>query len=228
MSQGLRSLQGDAHTASEQTVPWPGRVRQCIARRRIIQAGEHLFQIGEAGREAFVIRSGHLKSYRIHRDGEEQILGMHGPGDMLRCEALIDKPASCSAIALEIASIEVVDLPHQTQQPGASSEGMVSLVEGMYRELQRYTRLLYMDRHPADRRLAEFILDFSREEQQRGRGGLDLMLPFNRRDLARFLGLAPETLSRTFTRFQEQGVLSVDNREIRVLDYSALQSVAGE
>lgn len=228
MTQGLKTLRGDARDASAKPVAWPGRIQGSASLRRILQAGQHLFQDGEAGHQAFIVRSGHLKSYRIHPDGEEQILGMHGPGHMLRCEALIGKPANCSVIALEIASVEVVDLSRVTLRSGEQSDGMIHLVEEMYRELQRLSRMLFMDRHPADRRLAEFILDFSREAQQRGRCQLDLILPFNRRDLASFLGLAPETLSRTFTRFQEQGILLVDNREIHVLDYPALQNAAGE
>jgi CRP/FNR family transcriptional regulator, anaerobic regulatory protein len=228
MSQVLRILQGDAAHAAVQRASWPGRGRSDHSPRRILQAGEHLFQAGDPGNEAFILRTGHLKSYRVYRDGEEQILGMHGPGDVLGFDALIGRPASCSAVALEIASIEVVDLSRMPFDPESRCGNMCHLMEGMYLELQRCSRLLHMDRHPAERRLAEFLLDFTRGERRQGRSPDDLILPFNRRDLARFLGLAPETLSRIFSRFQEQGVLSVHNREIHVLDPPALQSAAGE
>ncbi len=224
MTQGLQRLKGDAASASARSAAWPGRIRIGHSPRRILQAGDHLFQAGEFGTESFIVRTGHLKSYCVHRDGEEQILGMHGPGDVLGFEALIGKPALSSVIALEICSIEVAELPHVALR----TNGTESLVEGMYREIQRFSRLLYMDRHPAERRLAEFLMDFSREEQMRGKSPVDLTLPLNRRDLARFLGLAPETLSRTFTRYQEQGVLSVNNRHIQILDPAALNEAAGE
>lgn len=228
MTQGLRQWQGDTQRASARTSSWPAGIRRSNLPRRILQAGEHLFQAGHPGSDAYVIRTGHLKSYRVYRDGEEQILGMHGPGDVLGFEALIGKPTSCSVVALEIASIEVIDVSALSLNPGSIPGPMGQLLEGMYRELQRSCRLLQMDRHPAERRLAEFLLDFSREERQRGKNPLDLMLPFNRRDLARFLGLAPETLSRTFTRYQEQGLLSVSNRQIHILDLDALRDAAGE
>ncbi|NEZ03951.1 helix-turn-helix domain-containing protein [Wenzhouxiangella sp. XN201] len=186
-----------------------------------------MFETGDAQSEAYIVRCGHLKSYRVHRDGEEQILGMLGPGDVLGFDALTGRPASYSVVALEIASLERIPLGRDGIGEGDSA-GYMNVVEGMYRELQRFSRLLYMDRHPAERRLAEFLLDFSREEGERGRSRIDLMLPFNRRDLACFLGLAPETLSRTFSRFQEQGILSVDNREIHILEYEALLLTAGE
>lgn len=228
MAQSLRNWQGDAQSASAQPASWSGGIRNGPAPRRVLQTGDHLFQAGELSAEAFIVRTGHLKSYRVHRDGEEQILGMHGPGDVLGFEALMGKPATCSVIALEIASIEVVDLSGESLQSATRTDGMANLVEGMYRELQRFSRLLHMDRHPAERRLAEFLLDFSRDERQRGRSPLDLTLPFNRRDLARFLGLAPETLSRTFSRYQDQGVLLVNNRDIHILDLPALKEAAGE
>ena len=228
MTQGLRTWRGDAQPTSGRTTSWSGRVRGGESPRRVLQPGEDLFQAGEPGCESFIVRTGHLKSYRIHRDGEEQILGMHGPGDVLGFEALIGESATCSVIALEISSIEVVDLPLRDSDTGTRFDGLADIVEGMYRELQRFSRLLYMDRHPADRRLAEFLLDFSRTRQDRDVSRLELLLPLNRRDLARFLGLAPETLSRTFSRFQDLGILSVDNRRIRVTDYPALVEAAGE
>ena len=224
MSQGLRTRPAEARQGSKGSADWCDRFRAASTPRRILQAGEHLFQAGEPSGDAFIVRTGRLKSYRLHRDGEEQILGMHGPGDVLGYEAMVGRPATCSAVALEIASIEVIEIPKDSTHSG----GMESLVEGMYRELQRFSRLLRMDRHPAERRLAEFLLDFSRDEARRGMPAFDLTLPFNRRDLARFLGLAPETLSRTFTRYQEQGILSVDNRKIHVLDHAALCAAAGE
>lgn len=224
MTQGLLSLKGDAASASARTASWPGRIRIGHSPRRILQAGDHLFQAGELGRESFIVRTGYLKNYRVHRDGEEQILGMHGPGDVLGFEALIGKPALSSVIALEICSIEIAELPCDSLW----SEGMPALVEGMYRELQRFSHLLYMDRHPAERRLAEFLLGFSRDEQARGKSPANLTLPLNRRELARLLGLAPETLSRTFTRYQDQGLLSVNNRQISILDLEALNEAAGE
>lgn len=228
MARQLRSLQGDVQRAPGQSVSRRARTWGSGAERRILQAGEHLFQAGEFHCEAFVIRSGRLKSYRLHRDGEEQVLGMHGPGDAIGFDALIGKPAGCSVVALEIASVESIALDHSALSAMLSAAGIAGLVEGMYEEMLRQSRLLYIDRHPADRRLAEFLMDFSRSEALRGRSCTDLMLPFNRRDLACFLGLAPETLSRAFGRLQDQGTLSVENRAIRVNDHDALKKAAGE
>jgi CRP/FNR family transcriptional regulator len=207
-------------------VPKSARTGNDRLPRLILQPGQHLLLTGTIDRRAYIVRAGSLKSYRIHRDGEEQILGMHGPGDVLGFDALSGRPASSSVVALEIASVESIILEGQ-DWPECSAE-VARVIDGMHRELQKLARMLQMDRHPAERRLAEFLIDFSRSEGERGKSRHDLSLPLNRRDLARFLGLAPETLSRTFTRFQETGVLAVENRRIRIVDFEGLERAAGE
>ncbi|WP_376695924.1 helix-turn-helix domain-containing protein [Wenzhouxiangella sp. EGI_FJ10305] len=228
MTQQILALHGNAKEVSARATSRPGRMVGSRSRRRILQTGDHLFQAGELYQEAFIIRTGHLKSYRIHRDGEEQILGVYGPGDALGFDALFGKVASCSVVALEVASIEIIDLYHPDMPANPHPNGDATLIAGMYQELQRMCRLLQLDRHPAERRLAEFLLDCSRSESERGGSRSNLRLSFNRRDLARYLGLAPETLSRTFSRFQEQHILSVNNREIQIIDRQALVAAAGE
>jgi CRP/FNR family transcriptional regulator, anaerobic regulatory protein len=222
LAQQVGFLQSGAPKVAGKPVFRPGRNHGARSRRRILQVGEHLFHAGELLKEAFIIRTGHLKSYRIHRDGEEQILGAYGPGDVLGFDALFGKVARCSVEALEVASIELIDLYHPDMPGSPHPNGAASLVAGMYQELQRMCRLLQLDRHPVERRLAEFLLDCSRAESERGESRSNLMLSFNRRNLALYLGLAPETLSRTFSRFQEQQILSVNKREIHIIDHEAL------
>ena len=221
----------------DETLPGDGRVneqsdsnhrglRSSLPARRIILCGEHLIHEGELLDRAFVIRMGHFKSYRLYRDGEKQILGIHGPGDVLGFEALVDAPALSNVEALEMSTVEVITLSEQTRWLLAQAGPVGELLDGIQAQYQRLGRLLYIDRHPADRRLAEFLIDFSRQEGATGRSAIELRLPLNRRDLARFLGLAPETLSRTFSRLQERRILCVESREIRILDLEALERIA--
>lgn len=228
MAQQVRILPRGAPEVPGKPAFRSGRRHDAHSRRRVLQVGEHLFHAGELLEDAFIIRTGHLKSYRIHRDGEEQILGVYGPGDALGFDALFSKTASCSVVALEVSSIEMVDVYRSCSLASPQADGDLTLIEAMYQELQRMCRLLQLDRHPAERRLAEFLLDCSRAESERGRSQYKLVLSFNRRDLASYLGLAPETLSRIFSRFQELEILAVSNREIQIIDYQGLLLAAGE
>jgi CRP/FNR family transcriptional regulator len=201
-------------------------LKPSLPARRIIHGGEYLVREGARLEQAFIIRMGHFKSYRLHRDGEKQILGIHGPGDVLGFEALVGGPSHCSHQALEMSTVELVTLSQQMRQLIESAGPIAELLSGIQAQCQRLSRLLYIDRHPADRRLAEFLIDFSHQEGATGRSAIELRLPLNRRDLARFLGLAPETLSRTLSRLQERRILQVDNREIRILDLEVLEQIA--
>lgn len=200
----------------------PRQLDRTITSRRILQRGENLVREGDRVDQAFIIRMGHLKSYRLHEDGGLQVLGLHGVGEVLGFEALIDKPSDCSIVALETSSIETFTFPDGLRSLIDGSEGLHELLNGLYDELQRRGWMLFIDRHPAERRLAEFFLDFSRQEADAGRSDCQLHLPLNRRDLACLLGLAPETLSRALGRFQEQGLLKARNRDIRILDMAGL------
>lgn len=193
---------------------------------RILHTGDHLFFGGDQDHDAYLIRSGHVKSYTNYENGEEQILGLHGPGDVLGFDALLGQPSMCSARVVDTAHVQVIAQPAQCLSAIHDSEMAQVVLYGLYQELLRSTRLLHMDRHPAERRLSEFLLDYSERQCARGQSCDELMLPVSRRDLANYLGLAPETLSRTLSNLQTDGVLEVDNRHVGILDRDALAGIA--
>jgi CRP/FNR family transcriptional regulator len=77
----------------------------------------------------------------------------------------------------------------------------------------------------AEERLATFLLSFSKRYQKLGFSPTDLRLPMSRQDLGDYLGLALETVSRLFSRFQEDGLISVQGRQVRLLDVAGLKGV---
>lgn len=194
--------------------------------RRILRCGEHLFHAGETYRNPYLVCSGYLESYYVHADGEEQILGLHGAGEVVGFDALFGASSSTSVKAIDTASVQVV----RTREGllGLSDYGpeLCAVITAMHEEIQRFMRRLHIERHPSERRLAEFLTDFADRAERRGLSSTLLVLPVSRRLLARYLGLAPETLSRTFSSFQERGILRVESREVAILDRTALQTIA--
>lgn len=206
--------------------PGISRLRPVPSDCRVVHEGKHLFFAGERDHDAFLVRSGNFKSYTIYADGEEQIVGLHGAGDVVGFDALFGIPAQCSVVALNTAHVQVLLMVGNMTSTDAE-HGCTQLVfHAMYQELQRFTRLLHIERHPIDRRLAEFLLDFAERQSQRGMSRSLLMLPVSRRDLARYLGLAPETLSRTLTSFQTHGLIELNNREVAIVDRAGLKAMA--
>lgn len=193
---------------------------------RVIHHGEHLIHAGERDHDIYLIRSGNLKSYTIYADGEEQIVGLHGAGDVVGFDAVFGTQSLCSVVAVATAHVQVLELSRNVM-PQTPDDGYLPLVfQAVYQELMRATRLLHMERHPTDRRLAEFLLDYSDRQHRRGMCPDRLMLPVSRRDLARYLGLAPETLSRTFSALQAGGLVELDNREVIITDRPKLEALA--
>ncbi len=193
---------------------------------RVIQGGDHLFHAGESNQDAYLVRSGNLKRYTVYPNGEEQILGLHGPGDVVGFHVLLDIPAQSSVVALDTAHVQVLPLLRKSLLDADGAGNAQVAVQAMYQELLRLSRLLHIERHPIERRLSEFLLDYSEHQRLRGLSRNCLMLPVSRRDLARFLGLAPETLSRTFSLFQARGLIKIDNREVIITDRQGLEALA--
>jgi len=194
--------------------------------RRILSSGQHLYHAGDTCDDAYLICSGSLESYFVHADGEEQILGLHGAGEIVGFDALFREPASASVKAIDTTSLKVLRRPgHQLGLDQCAGEAQ-AVISAMLEEYRRFMQRLHMERHPSERRLAEFLLDYSARSGRRGLSTIHLMLPTSRRVLARYLGLAPETLSRTFSTLQSRAILEVDNREVTILDLAALQAMA--
>lgn len=193
---------------------------------RVVHAGEHLFHAGETSQVAYLIRSGSLKSYTVYADGEEQILGLHGSGDVVGYHVLLDIPAQSSVVALDTAHIQTLPLLRKSLLDADGAGSAQIAVQAIYQEMLRLTRLLHMERHPTERRLAEFLLDCSEYQRLRGLSRDQLMLPVSRGDLALYLGMAPETLSRTFGLFQARGLVKLDNRQVTIADRAGLEALA--
>jgi CRP/FNR family transcriptional regulator, anaerobic regulatory protein len=194
--------------------------------RRILKPGEHLYHAGESCTEAFLVCSGSVQSYYVHADGEEQILGLHGAGEVVGFDSLLGLPSGASVKAVDTSGVQVILNPARLLDLDGSRPEARMLLLAMREEISRCTQRLHMERHPSERRLAEFLLDFAERAGHRGLSSQRLVLPYSRRVLSRYLGLAPETLSRTFSQFQSRAILEVNNREVNIIDLAALKAIA--
>jgi CRP/FNR family transcriptional regulator, anaerobic regulatory protein len=128
-----------------------------------------------------------------------------------------------SAKALETAS--VCEIPFQRLEELSSKIPTLQhhFFSLMSREIQADRELhMLLSKKSADDRIASLLLSFAARQQRRGLSSQRIRLPMSRYDIANYLGLAVETVSRIFTRFQQQGMLAVEGREIEILDREAL------
>ncbi len=196
--------------------------------RRPFQRGEHLYRPGDPLTSVYAVRAGSMKTYTLTDDGQEQVIGFHLPGDVLGLDAICDDIHPCAARALETTS--VCELPFDrltdiaTEIPGLQHQLYRLMSRSLCADEQFMTLL---GKKASDQRLAAFLLGLSQRFSLRGYSRQEFNLSMSRSDIANYLGLAVETVSRLFTRFQSAGIIDVNRKLIAIRDEAALELLAG-
>ncbi len=197
-----------------------------IKRGRPLARGAYLYHQGKRLNGLYAVRSGSLRAYLTSPDGTEQTVGFYMPGELLGLDGLEQERHGCAAVALETSSVCELPLKRLGE--------LCAKVPGFHRQMMRLIgkevsseqgALLLLGNRTAEERLAAFLLSLSTRFAQRGFSSTEFNLSMSRHEIANFLGLAPETVSRQFSNFHEKGTLSVEGRKIKVHDLDRLRSM---
>lgn len=205
------------------------RLDAVIDRLKPIQRGEFLFRQGDPMTAVFAIRSGTLKSFALTRSGEEQITGFHLPSEIIGLSSFGTDHHQVSARALETTNYCRIPLTQLDALSASLPELRRQIMRVMSREIRADQQMmLLLSKKNADERLASFLLNLAQNFKRRGFSEHHFRLMMSRADIANYLGLAVETVSRSFTRLQQQNIISqtANAREILVADSQALSQVA--
>lgn len=198
-----------------------------IKRRRPVRRGEHLFHIGDQFQSIYAVRSGSIKTYCPTEDGHEQVIGFHLPGELLGLGAVSTECHPCAAKALETTSVCEIPFDQLESLSARIPTLQHQLLKVMSKEiLHDQLLLMLLGKNTAEERLASLLISLSDRYRQRGFSVSEFHLSMSRNDIGNYLGLAVETVSRLFTRFQDEGLLSVQRKHIRILELSRLRSLA--
>lgn len=204
------------------------RLDEVVQSRLPFDRGQALFHAGDGLECLYVIRSGTVRTTQPGSDGEEQVIGFHLPGELVGLEAISDDVHHCDAIALERTSVCAVPFAHLAQVAARIPALQAQFHRLMSRELvQDQKHLVALGRRSARERLALFLHSLGERLEATGFDGGDLRLSMSRDDIANYLGLALETVSRLLTKLGDEGVIDVDRRRVRILDPAALAAIAG-
>lgn len=199
------------------------RIDGLLFARRRIQAGEAVFRAGEGFQFLYAVRSGTFKTVVTHGDGREQVTGFHMAGDTLGLDALAEGRYTNEAVALEDAEVCAVPYAQLAQLMFAQPAMRQVLTRLMGRAIvQEHSPMLLLGSMNAEERVATFLLDISERMQARGYSAREFHLRMSRAEIGSYLGLKLETVSRTLSAFQQEGLLEVDKKHIRILDLDAL------
>lgn len=196
--------------------------------RERIRRGQQIFRTGEPLRALYILRSGSVKTWNVTEDGEERIIRFFMPGEVLGLGAINSGHYDCYATTLDNCSLCEVPF-NQFQRLAEDIPGLNrQLLRMMSLELvQEEQMMLFRGNRSAAARIASFLDYLGRTQQARGYSHKEFNLAMGRREIANYLGLALETVSRTLSNFQEQGVLRVDGKHIRVVDEHRLRAQIG-
>lgn len=194
-------------------------------RLQTLPTGQTLFRIGDEFTALFGIRSGCFKTSVVDANGREHIINFHLPGELIGFDAIY--PATHRSDAIAVCDSSVCSLPFREIMDLAST--LPSLQWRLFKIISReafYTTTLTGDCSAAER-LAAFLLSLAARFEAIELPATDFALPMSREDIAKHLGLAPETISRLLRNFQDDGLLSVDQRRIKILDRNRLRAQSG-
>lgn len=185
--------------------------------------GEHIFREGDEFQAIAAVRAGTVKTYVLDRSGHEQVLGFHLPGEIIGLNAIHHARYPCNAVALDTVMLCRFSFP----QMALLASRMPGLQQQLFRLLSAdigKAALLAGD-YTADERMAAFLLSFSRRFAQRGFSASRFHLTMTRTDIANYLRLAPETVSRVLRRFQSDELILIDRREVEIIQMPALEQL---
>ena len=190
-----------------------------------VRSGATLLHEGAQVECVHVVRSGTFKSLKTSEDGYEQVLGFAGPGEVLGFEALWRGHQPMSAVALEDSTVYALPVRSIDGWRQSSPALDHALQFALSRQLARVGEITeMMAAVAAEVRLARFLVWLSAHMLECGQSPRRLRLRMSRRDIASLLGVAHETVSRSFGSLAEWGYLRVDNREVEILDLDGLKA----
>ena len=189
-----------------------------------VEAGTHLFREGDRFDAIAAVRAGTVKTYVNDHEGREQVQGFFLPGEIIGLNAISRDRYPCNAVALDSVMLCRFSFPNiaalATRVPGLQQHLFRLLSEDIGKAA------LLAGNFTADERMAAFVVSMSRRHAARGFSATRFRLSMTRTDIANYLRLASESVSRGFSRLQESGLLHVDRREIEITDPAKLESLA--
>ncbi|WP_096695653.1 fumarate/nitrate reduction transcriptional regulator Fnr [Polaromonas sp. AER18D-145] len=199
------------------------RLDSLMFSRRKVKAAQTLYREGDRFQFIYAVRSGTFKSSLTLADGREQVGGFYMAGELMGLDGVANGAHASSTTALEDTEVCAIPFAHFAEV-AAGNPGMQHVVTRlMSREIVReHSLMVLLGSMNAEERLAAFLLNLSQRMKARGYSASEFHLRMSRAEIGSYLGMTLETVSRTFSAFQQQRLLEVDKRHIRITDLDGL------
>jgi CRP/FNR family transcriptional regulator len=199
------------------------KVEPKVRSHKVYQKSDILFRSGQPFNAIYVLRSGSAKSSVIANSGHDQISNFYFPGDLIGLDGFDNGSHAQSIKFLETSSVCRIDLGELDKAMASSAGIRHNMLQGMSHALNDEDKfLLSLNHMNSAQRLSTFILDLSFRFENRGLSGNVFDLSMTRVDIANYLGMAIETVSRLLTQLQNEQVIEVEKRRVSIVDREKL------
>ena len=197
--------------------------------RKKVRRGESLFRVGDAFESLYAVRSGFFKTRVASEDGRDQVTGFLMAGELMGIDGIGTDKHNCDAIALEDSEVCVIPYSKLEELSQSFPPLQHHFHKVMSREIVRdHGVMLLLGSMRAEERLGAFLLNLSQRLAARGYSASEFNLRMTREEIGSYLGLKLETVSRAFSRFQEEGLVQVQQKQIRIIDIPGVKKLVGQ
>ncbi|MCX7186223.1 MAG: helix-turn-helix domain-containing protein [Methylophilales bacterium] len=197
--------------------------------RRRLKAGNSLYHSGDRFQALYAVKTGFIKTESLHDDGRVQITGFYMAGEIFGFDGIATEEHMSTSVALEDSEICIIPLDRVKNFSRKFSQVQNHFFKLMSREIVRdHTIMMLLGSMQGEERIAAFMLNLSQRFYARGYSPFNIVLRMKREEIGSYLGMKVETVSRIFTKFQDQKLLSVHQKNIHILDVEGLRKLIGQ
>lgn len=203
-------------------------LNEIVKRGKPLKKGEYLYRQGDEFNSVYAVRSGSLKTFSVSDSGEEQITGFHLPSELVGLSGMDSNSCPVSAQALETTSVCEIPFERLDELALQLPQLRRQLMRVMSREIRDDQQMmLLLSKKTADERIATFLINLSARFRARGFSASQFRLAMSRNEIGNYLGLAVETVSRVFSRFQQNELIAAEGKEVHIINSIELCALAG-
>lgn len=197
-----------------------------VATRKHVKQGQMLFSNGDPFTSLYAIRTGFFKTCVSNEDGREQVTGFQMAGEIIGLDGIVSDHHSCNAVALEDAEVCVMPFANVEDLSREFPVLQRHVHKVMSREIVRENGMMMMlGNMRAEERLAAFLMNLVQRLHARGFSQSEMILRMTREEIGSYLGLKLETISRTFSKLSEDGIIEVKQRYVKILRADELKKI---
>lgn len=202
------------------------RLDSIVRTRQRVKQGERLFSEGEEFTSLFAIRTGFFKTSVTTDDGREQVIGFQMAGEIVGLDGIVNDVHTCNAVALEDADVCVMPFSNVEDLSREFPILQRHVHKIMSREIVRENEvMMLLGNMRAEERLAAFLINLVQRLHTRGFSQSEVVLRMTREEIGSYLGMKLETVSRTFSKFSDEGIIEVKQRHVRIINPEALKKI---